>query len=150
MPYGVPMTLQTFAIPLAGAVLGIRNGTIAALIYVLIGAVGVPVFADFTGGIGVVFGRTGGFILAFPFMALAAGIGVRKKSLPWLTIWLIIGAIILYTSGVLMFSFVTSNSLAASFTFVVLPFIPTEIVKIVMVVSMSKIIKQAHVRYLRD
>ena len=143
MPYGVPMTLQTFAIPLAGVVLGIKNGTIATLIYVLLGLIGVPVFAGFTGGAGIVFGPTGGFILAFPFMTLTAGIGTKKNSYPWLIMWLVIGATILYTSGMLVFSLVTSNSLLASFTFVVIPFIPTEIVKIIMVVILGKLIRQA-------
>jgi biotin transport system substrate-specific component len=143
MPYGVPMTLQTFAIPLAGAVLGIKNGTIAALVYVLLGAVGVPVFANFSGGIGMIFGRTGGFILAFPLMALLAGIGAKKDNPFWLTMWLVIGAVVLYISGMLMFSFVTSNSLMASFGFVVVPFLPTEVIKIAMVVVLNKLIKQA-------
>jgi biotin transport system substrate-specific component len=143
MPYGVPMTLQTFAIPLAGFILGPRKGTIAALIYILLGILGLPVFAGFTGGIGMLFGRTGGFILAFPFMALTGGIGALKKNLLWLAFWLIIGALILYTSGMLMFSYVTSNSLIASFYFVVVPFIPTEIVKIIMVILFGKLIKQA-------
>jgi biotin transport system substrate-specific component len=143
MPYGVPMTLQTFAIPLAGYVLGSRKGVIAALIYILLGIVGLPVFAGFTGGPGMLFGRTGGFILAFPFMALAGGIGAKKKNLLWLVLWLIVGALILYTSGMLMFSFVTSNSLLASFYFVVAPFIPTEIIKIIMMILFGKLVKQA-------
>ena len=146
MPYGVPMTLQTFAIPLAGAVLGIKNGTIAALVYIILGAVGIPVFAGFMGGIGMIFGRTGGFILAFPFMALTAGIGTKKNNPLWLVLWLVIGAIILYTSGMLMFSFITATGLAASFTFVVAPFILTELIKIAMVVLLSKLIKQALIK----
>jgi len=57
--------------------------------------------------------------------------------------WLVIGAIVLYISGATVFSLVTSNTLAASFAFVVVPFIPTEIVKIVLVVVFTKLIKQA-------
>ena len=156
MPYGVPMTLQTFAIPLAGVVLGAKNGTISTLIYILLGFIGLPVFAGFTGGIGIVFGRTGGFILAFPFMALAAGIGAsfnhqskspaskgrKKQKLAWLLLWLVIGAIFLYTSGLLAFSFVTSIPLRASFGLVVAPFIPTEIIKIILVVTLGSLLKQ--------
>jgi len=143
MPYGVPMTLQTFAIPLAGAVLGMKNGTLAALIYVMLGAAGAPVFAGFTGGLAVIFGRTGGFILAFPLLALTAAVGAKHKKTMWFVLWLVTGAIILYTSGMFMFSLVTSNSLKAAFALVVAPFIPTEIVKIAMVVSLSKMIKNA-------
>ena len=143
MPYGVPMTLQTFAIMLAGMVLGPKKGTIAALIYVLLGAIGVPVFTAFSGGLGVIFGRTGGFILAFPFVALAAGIGGRGKSIFWLMSWLVTGTILLFTGGMLMFSLVTSISLMVSFSLVVAPFIPSEILKIIMVVVFGKIIKRA-------
>ena len=143
MPYGVPMTLQTFAIPLAGFVLGMKKGTAATFVYILLGAVGIPVFAGFAGGIGIVFGRTGGFILAFPFMALVAGIGAKKNNYLWLTLWLLVGVIVLYTSGMLMFSLITSSDLMTSLTFVVIPFIPAEIIKIVMVVSLGKLIKKS-------
>jgi len=142
MPYGVPMTLQTFAILLAGMVLGPRKGAIAAMIYVLLGAIGIPVFTAFTGGLGVIFGRTGGFILAFPVVALAAGVGGRRKNVFWLILWLVIGTILLFIGGMLMFSFVTSSSLVVSFTLVVVPFIPTEIIKIMMVVILGKVIKK--------
>jgi len=137
------MTLQTFAIPLAGVVLGAKNGMIAALVYVLLGMVGVPVFAGFTGGIGIVFGRTGGFILAFPFMAFAAGIGAKKDNLAWLVLWLTIGAVVLYTVGMLVFSLVAPAALRVSFTLVVVPFLPTEVLKIVLVILFGKLINKA-------
>ena len=145
MPIGVPMTLQTFAIPLAGVVLGVKKGVIATVVYILLGAVGMPVFANFTGGIGVVFGRTGGFILSFPFMALAAGIGAWKGKI-WLTTWLVMGTVVNYLCGLLMFSYITSIGLAASFPLVVLPFLLTDALKIVMVVVLGNIIKYALVR----
>ena len=75
MPYGVPLTMQTLAIPLAGIVLGPKKGTLSTLAYILLGAIGVPVFSGFSGGIGIVLGMTGGFIMSFPAMACAAGFG---------------------------------------------------------------------------
>ena len=145
MPYGVPMTLQTFAVPLAGLVLGMKNGTSAALIYIILGAAGVPVFAGFTGGPGIIFGRTGGFILSFPLMALTAGAGANKKNIQ-LILWLAAGAIINFACGMLMFSFVTSNNLIISFTYVVLPFIPTAVVKIIMAAVSGRLINRALVK----
>src|SRR5699024_8304087 len=65
MPLGVPITGQTLAIGLAATILGSRYGTLSALLYMIIGAVGVPVFAQFTGGPGVLLGPTGGFIVGF-------------------------------------------------------------------------------------
>lgn len=133
MPYGVPMTLQTFAIPLAGVVLGAKKGTITATVYVLLGALGIPVFAEFTGGLGIVFGATGGFILSFPILALLAGMGSGKNNILWLSSGLISGAVINYLCGMLMFSAVTGYGLDIAFTACVLPFIPTSIVKMVLV-----------------
>ena len=96
MPAGVPMTLQTLIIPIAGIVLGAKRGTIAACLYVLLGAVGLPVFAGFTGGLGILFGMTGGFILSFPLMALFAGLGSRRnKKMPTMA-GLVTGAVVNY------------------------------------------------------
>ncbi|MEI3229118.1 MAG: biotin transporter BioY [Lachnospiraceae bacterium] len=67
IPTTVPFTLQTFAVFLAVGVLGGKRGTLSILIYLLLGAIGVPVFAGFTGGIGIVLGTTGGYIIGFLF-----------------------------------------------------------------------------------
>ena len=142
MPYGVPLTLQTLAVPLAGIVLGMKSGTLATLIYILIGAIGVPVFTGFMGGIGIIFGRTGGFIITFPLMALTAGIGAKHNNF-WLTLCLTAGAAINFIGGMLMYSIVTSNSLIVSYHFVVMPFIPTAIIKIVIAVALGRLVKQA-------
>lgn len=74
-PGGVPFTLQVWAVSLAGIVLGLKNGVIATLVYILLGAVGAPVFSRFTGGFGIILGPTGGFILTFPILAALAAIG---------------------------------------------------------------------------
>ena len=70
IPYVVPFTLQTFGIFLAVGVLGGKRGTLAVLIYILLGCVGLPVFAGFSGGIGILLGSTGGYIVGFLFTAL--------------------------------------------------------------------------------
>ena len=66
LPGGVPLTLQTFAVSLAGILLGSKKGFISILVYVLMGAIGLPVFSGFSAGIGAIVGPTGGFILSFP------------------------------------------------------------------------------------
>lgn len=80
MPLGVPMTMQTFAITLAGIVLGSKKGAITSLIYILLGAIGVPVFANFNGGYQLLVGPTGGFIISFPIMAYIIGLGIEYKN----------------------------------------------------------------------
>jgi len=131
MPYGVPMTLQTLAIPLAGIMLGAKKGAVTALLYVLVGAVGVPVFAGFNGGLGAVFGPTGGFLMSFPLLAYAAGYGAEKNNMFWLYGGLAFGVVLNYLCGVIYFSLYTSNDLITSFMACVLLFIPTDILKII-------------------
>lgn len=133
LPGGVPLTLQTFAVPLAGLVLGCRRGTLATAVYVLLGAAGVPVFANFSGGLGIVLGVTGGFIISFPLMAFLAGLGAKKSvKSPLLWLWLVLGALANYAVGTVWFIFAAKSSLAAALTACVIPFIPTAVLKIIL------------------
>ena len=141
MPAGVPMTMQTFAIPLAGVVLGARKGTIATCVYVLLGVAGLPVFAGFNGGIGALLNLTGGFIVSFPLLAYTAGIGEQGESRLWLVLWLAIGAAANFLFGALWFSFVSSTNLSYAFSVCVLPFIPTSILKITLVAMLGRQVK---------
>jgi biotin transport system substrate-specific component len=75
---GVPITLQIFGIYLAGAVLGARRGFLAALLYLVVGAAGLPIFAGGSSGIAPFTGVTGGYLLAFPFAALIIGLAVER------------------------------------------------------------------------
>ncbi|MEG1243616.1 MAG: biotin transporter BioY, partial [Oscillospiraceae bacterium] len=70
IPATVPFTLQTFGVFCAVGLLGGKRGTISVAVYILLGFIGVPVFAGFSGGIGVLFGATGGYIIGFIFSAL--------------------------------------------------------------------------------
>ena len=70
IPTVVPFTLQTFAIFLSIGILGGKRGTLAVLVYILLGLMGIPVFAGFSGGIGVLAGNTGGYIMGFLLSAL--------------------------------------------------------------------------------
>ena len=70
IPATVPFTLQTFAIFAALGLLGGKRGTVAVAVYLLLGAIGVPVFAGFQGGIGALLGTTGGYLLGFLLSAL--------------------------------------------------------------------------------
>ncbi len=74
LPIGlIPFTLQTLMVTLAAQVLGAKRGFLAVLSYLLVGAVGAPVFSRFAGGVGVLLGPTGGFLLAFLPAALLTG-----------------------------------------------------------------------------
>ena len=75
LPTGIPVTLQTFAVALCGCVLGPAVGSAAVGVYLALGAVGVPVFAGFSGGAGALVGMTGGYLWAFLPMAFLCGLG---------------------------------------------------------------------------
>lgn len=134
MPLGVPMTMQTFAITLAAVVLGSKKGFISSLIYVLLGMIGIPVLAGFSGGIQHIVGPTGGFLISFPIMAYIIGLGVDKfKDVKGgFILCIILGTIVNYIIGVLMFCILTDSSVTIGFTACVLPFIPTAIIKAVL------------------
>ncbi|MDR1651073.1 MAG: biotin transporter BioY [Synergistaceae bacterium] len=129
MPLGVPMTMQTFAISLAGVMLGAKKGALSALAYALMGAVGAPVFAGFRGGLGIVLGPTGGFIISFPLMAWIIGFGSEKDGKWPLALGLFAGTAVSFIAGMIFFSAVTGRGLEAAFSACVLPFIPTSAVK---------------------
>lgn len=106
LPLGpVPFTLQTFAVFLAVGVLGGRRGTITILVYILMGAVGLPVFSNFSGGIGQLMGATGGYILGFLGSALvmwAMEALLGKKT--WvLAVSMVLGLVVCYAFGTFWF-----------------------------------------------
>ena len=129
MPMGVPMTMQTFAITLAAVVLGSKLSTISSLIYIIMGAVGLPVLANFSGGF-----DTGGFLLSFPLMAFIIGWGAehRKDFKGAYVIALVVGTVVNYVVGVALFCAVAKASVATGITACVLPFIPTAIIKAIL------------------
>ncbi len=150
MPLGVPITMQTFAITLAAIVLGSKRGAISTLIYVLLGTIGVPVFANFTGGAQYLVGPTGGFLISFPIMALIIGLGVDKfkDAKGGFVSCIVLGTVINYVIGVLMFCLMTGSSLTVGITACVLPFIPTAIIKAIVAVILGLQIRKRLVHVL--
>lgn len=133
LPSGVPFTLQTFAITLAAIILGAKNGTIAILVYLLLGAVGIPVFSGFKGGLQAFVGPTGGFLLSFPFMTLCIGYGADHSSKKGLYIsLLIIGNILNYSIAVFVYHMIMSVSIPTALFTCVVPFVPSTIISAVL------------------
>ncbi|MDD2979617.1 MAG: biotin transporter BioY [Hespellia sp.] len=131
MPSGVPITLQTFAVALCGYVLGSKRGTISVILYVLIGAVGVPVFAGMTGGFAALVGATGGFLFGFIPMAFLVGLGVRSKHKVLSVIWGVAGLAVCHVFGVIQFSIVTGTGLAASFAMASAPYLIKDVLSVI-------------------
>ena len=134
MPAGVPMTMQTFAITLAAVVLGSKLSALSCFIYILLGAVGLPVLAGFTGGISKFVGPTGGFLISFPIMAFIIGYAVEHRTAfkGAFIVGLVAGTVVNYLVGVVMFCVLTNSPLAVGITACVVPFIPTAIIKAIL------------------
>jgi biotin transport system substrate-specific component len=115
IPTVVPFTLQTFAVFLTVGVLGGKRGTLSVLVYVLLGAVGIPVFAGFKGGLGVLLGNTGGYIIGFIFSALLMW-GLEKaigRSFWALILSMVLALIVCYAFGTAWFMLVYAKNVGA-------------------------------------
>ncbi len=108
IPAPVPFTLQTFGVFLTSGLFGRKKGSLAVLVYILLGAIGIPVFSGGRGGPGVLFGETGGYIIGFLAAALLCG-GIcerKEKSIPRLIGAMLSGLAVCYALGVLWAYFV--------------------------------------------
>ena len=145
IPATVPFTLQTFGVFLAVGVLGGKRGTLAVLVYLLLGMVGLPVFAGFSGGMGCLLGSTGGYIVGFLFSALVMWAMERflgKK--PWvLALSMVLGLIVCYAFGTVWFMQVYAKTTGAiglwtALGWCVFPYIIPDLVKIVLAMVLCK------------
>ncbi len=145
IPTVVPFTLQTFAIFLSIGILGGKRGTLAVLVYILLGLMGIPVFAGFSGGIGVLAGNTGGYIMGFLLSALVmwAMEKILGRKLWVLALSMIIGLFVCYAFGTAWFMIVyTRNTgavgLASVLGWCVVPFLIPDFIKIALAFILSK------------
>lgn len=144
IPMTVPFTLQTFAVCLIAALLGLRRGLWTVLCYILLGAVGAPVFAGFKGGFGALLGVTGGYIVGFLFTALVVGLASERwgRKLKVLVPAMILGILLCYAFGTAWFVLVyTKNSgpigVGTALGWCVLPYIPADAAKLLLASLLS-------------
>lgn len=145
IPLTIPFTLQTFAVCLATALLGTKRGTATVLVYILLGLIGVPVFAGFTSGVGRLMGPTGGYIIGFIFTAIVVGLITEKfgKSTPVLAISMVVGILVCYAFGTVWFVVVYSRTKEAiafgsALSMCVIPYLIPDAVKIALAVVLEK------------
>lgn len=141
----VPLSLATFMVYMAGAVLGAKMGTLAVAVYLLIGAIGLPVFSGFAGGLQKLVGVTGGYLIGYLPCAFLTGLGVKGKAeKKWLLpAFAVAGTVVLYILGTAWFMIQTKNTLAASLGMCVVPFLPGDAIKIVAVSLLAWPIRKA-------
>lgn len=124
----VPMTFQLFFVLLSGIFLGPTYGTLSVLIYIILGVIGLPVFAGGGSGLGYIFGKTGGYLLGFVISPIIVG-NIVKINKKFLMISIFLGIFVIHLLGVLYLSKFLSISLLKAFTLGSLPFIPIDIIK---------------------
>ena len=132
VPVGaVPISLASLGVYFCVGLLGLRGGTLAVGVYLLLGAVGVPVFAGFIGGLPHLLGPTGGYLLGYLPCALVAGALMRVNPAgKWLPLWLGVGTLVLYALGTAWYMWQTAVPLWAAVAICVLPFVVADVVKI--------------------
>ena len=150
IPATVPFTLQTFGVLLTVGVLGGRRGSLSVLIYLLLGAIGVPVFAGFSGGVGSILGSTGGYIIGFLFSAVVMWLMEHflGKKIWVLALSMLLGLLVCYLFGTAWFMIVYANQSGAvglwtALGWCVFPFIIPDLLKIAVALVVCKRLAKA-------
>ena len=150
LPIGpVPISLTPFVIFLGVYILGMKKGTVAVIIYVLLGAFGIPVFSSFSGGIGKIMGPTGGYIIGYIFMALVAGFFIDKfyKNIPLQVIGMAIGLFVrCYGIGTVWLKYQMGITFAQALAVGVIPFIALDLVKMAIAIVLGRAVRYGLIR----
>ena len=137
----IPINLATFAVMLTGALIGPKYGAYSTITYVILGAVGAPVFSGFSGGVGIIAGPTGGFIIGYIFCAVVVGLLTRKDNFKekWqLALSFTAGTITCYVFGLFWFIISTGSTFTAGFIACIFPFLMGDFFKIILCVFLYK------------
>lgn len=147
IPSPVPFTLQTFGVFLTAGLLGKNKGVIAVLVYILLGAIGLPVFSGGRGGLGIILGETGGYIMGFLPSAYICGMLCEKNKKPlMLFASMVLGLLVCYGAGSIwayfMFFKVGWAGVAAVLIKYVLSFIIPDLIKLGLAAFVVKELKK--------
>lgn len=145
VPTTVPFTLQTFGVFCAIGILGGKRAFFSILTFILLGAVGLPVFAGFTGGMGIIVGSTGGYMVGFLLSALIYMLITAKfgDGLIPMVFSMVLGLFVLYVFGTVWFMAVYTHNtgsigLMTALSWCVFPFVVPDLVKMAVAVLLVK------------
>lgn len=141
LPSGVPISFQPFAVVLISVILNKKIGTLAVLTYLLIGAIGMPVYSNFHSGFSYILGPTGGFLIGFLFMAFIIGLFSRSKSKLIVFIGAYIGLALDYLIGIIQLAFVLKVSIPEALVIGCYPYIVKDLILIAVAVIIALRIK---------
>ena len=141
IPIGtIPVTLSVFAIFLSGSILPPVYAISSTLVYIALGAVGLPIFSNFEGGIGKLVGYTGGFIWSYPLMALIIALSVRlfgKRNILSLSLGMLAALAVCYTMGTAWYGHLAGVSFEVGLKACVYPFIGFDIAKAAAAIALT-------------
>jgi len=166
IPIGpIPLSLMTLLLFMSIYILGYRYALVACLLYLLLGLAGLPVFTGFQGGFGKLVGPTGGYLIGYLPMVAIAGLFIampsrekengsetepKKRSIWMRRVWELIGMIVatavLYVLGTTWFVISTGTPVGAALLLCVVPFLPGDLIKMVIAVSVGPEIKKRIIR----
>lgn len=139
----VPISLTNLVLLISVYVLGFKDATISFLVYLLLGAAGLPVFSGFSGGLGKIAGPTGGYLVGFIFMTIIAGIFVErfldKRFL--IIIGMVLSTAVTYIFGTAWLAFQMEIPFTAALSIGVIPYLPGDTAKIILVVITGPILR---------
>jgi len=151
VPYVVPFTMQTFAVFFAFSYLGGLRGSIAVFGYLVLGLIGIPVFAGGTCGIGVILGQTGGYMIGWVVSGIIIWIFEKplKNSLKGQVALMLVGLLVCYIIGTTWFVFAYARQVKeigwwTATVWCVLPFIVPDVIKILLATTLSRRIKKLY------
>lgn len=142
----VPFSFAIMAIFITGAMLEPKQAFFAVLAYIILGAIGLPVFAGQKGGLGVLLGSTGGFIFAYPFIALITAVFIKHLKIKFIIsapLGMLIGTFLCYLIGSLWFTFISKSDFIHAVKVCALPFIPLDILKMVISTLLAFYVRKA-------
>lgn len=146
LPGMVPISLQTLAIYVVAMTFNKNQALMMTLVYLFMGAIGLPVFANFTGGIDHLIGPSGGFLLAFSFQAYITSLIVHKGDTKFMNlIGMMVGTGICYSVGCGYFMYLRKTSFINSFLVCVLPFLVGDALKMVCALTIVRSLKKVFV-----
>ena len=139
----VTCILAPLSIPIGPVPISLTNLAIYLSLYLLIGLAGLPVFSGFSGGIGKLAGPTGGYIIGFIPMAIIAGIIIDHFRKRWIQLLgMILGIAVCYVFGTAWFCMQAGYTVSAALAVCVIPFIPGDLVKMVIALTIGPVIRQ--------
>lgn len=145
IPIGpVPINLALLAVFTAAGLLNVKQAVASQAIYILMGIIGVPVFAGFRGGFAVIFGPTGGYILGYIAAAFLISLLLKKigKKPVFIALAIILGLILCYTLGTIWFVLSSGTGVVAALSACVFPFLPGDACKIAVATILSVKLKK--------